>query len=225
MSVAYAVVPQCKNFDNIKGIDAVTAPESHELIEAVTDPYPMDDPAYVEPDDAHIYWDLALGGGEVGDMCAQFPGVFTKFAGLNHTVQRTWSNKAALAGTDPCVPELPGEVYFNTVPVLNDNVTFPGIGTMRGVNIAVGATKTIELDLFSQGDTGAPWNVTVQDYAQLMGQQPSMTFSLDNTTGQNGQKLHLTITVLSKAQYGVGIFMITSSLGQVRSEWLGLVGE
>jgi hypothetical protein len=228
LDVAYAVVPECQTFDGIKGIDAVTAAESHEIIEGCTDPYPMSNPAWVQTDDNDIYWDLALGGGEVGDMCAQFPGVFTKFAGFDHTVQRTWSNKAATAGKDPCVPELPGEVYFNTAPVLTDSVKFPGIGTMKGVNIAVGASKTIELDLFSEGDTGAPWNVTVEDYAvaTYMVQQPTMTFSLDNDSGQNGQKLHLTITVLTKGPYyGEGIFLITSSLGPIHTEWLGLVGE
>ena len=30
------------------------------------------------------------------------------------------SNKAAAAGHEPCVPALPGEVYFNSAPVLPD---------------------------------------------------------------------------------------------------------
>ncbi len=227
LPVAYAVVPQCGDFDGIHGADAVSAAGSHEIIEGSTDPYPMNNPAFVQTDNAHLYWELALGGGEVGDMCAQFPNVFTKFAGLNHTVQRTWSNAAAMAGSDPCVPELPGEIYFNSAPVLTDTVAIPGLGNMKGVKIAVGASKTIELDLFSEADTGGPWSVEVQDYAVVtfQTQNPTMTFSLDNDMGQNGQKLHLTITVLSKAQGGLGIFIITSSLGQLHSEWLGLVGE
>jgi hypothetical protein len=227
LNVAYAVVPQCGDFDGIHGADAVSAAGSHEIIEGSTDPYPSIDPAWAQTDNAHIYWDLALGGGEVGDMCAQFPGVFTKFAGLNHTVQRTWSNKAALAGHDPCVPELPGEVYFNSVPVLPDNITV-NLGesiTMKGVKIPVGSSKTIDIDLFSDGPTGGPWEVSAQDYNELMGEKASMTFSFDRTSGQNGEILHLTITSIAASQYGLGIFLLTSSLGQTTSAWVGLVGN
>ena len=81
-------------------------------------------------------------------------------------MQRTWSNKAAPAGHDPCVPALPGEVYFNAAPVLNDNITVDVIGQTsrcKGVKIAVGETKTIEIDLFSDAATGGPWTVAVQD--------------------------------------------------------------
>ena len=95
-----------------------------------------------------------LGGGEVGDLCAQEPGAFTQFPELAYTVQRTWSNAAAMASHDPCVPALANEVYFNAVPELNDTITIGGMFTMLGVQIPVGQTKTIDLDLFSDGDTG-----------------------------------------------------------------------
>src|SRR5262249_42285690 len=121
--VAYAVVPRCPSFGHLHGVDALTAAESHELIEAATDPYPMTNPAFLEPDQAHLSWLLALGGGEVGDMCAQSPGAFTKFAELPYVVKRSWSNTAAMNSHDPCVPAPPDEVYFNSVPELGDSVT------------------------------------------------------------------------------------------------------
>jgi hypothetical protein len=226
--VVYAVVPQCQLFDSLTGLDAVTGTESHELIEAVTDPFPMTNPAYAEVDLPHIYWEFGLGGGEVGDMCAQFPTSFTKFPELAYTVQRTWSNKAAKAGHDPCVPQPTGEVYFNTAPLLKDNITISIQGqsiVMKGAKIPVGSSKTVELDLFSDGDTGGPWTVDVIDLASFMGGGPSMTFSLDQTSGQNGQKLMLTINVLKATQYGADIFIVRSTLGSTTNWWLGLVGN
>ncbi len=223
-SVAYAVIPRCSNFGGLGGLDGTTGAESHELIEASTDPFPNNMTAYGQVDNAHLYWELALGGGEVGDMCAQSPGAFTKFSPSPYEVQRTWSNASAKASHDPCVPELAGEVYFAAAPVLNDMITFQGVGTMQGVKIPVGSSKTIDLDLFSDGDTGGPFDVQALDLNSLMGGPSSMSFSLDRTQGQNGEILHLTITVNSAPQFGAGIFVVISSIGNQTNGWLGLVG-
>jgi hypothetical protein len=223
MNVAYAVVPRCSNFGGLQGVDAVTGAESHELLEAATDPFPMVSAGYGTVDDAHLYWEFVLGGGEVGDMCAQFPGAFTKFPELPYTVQRSWSNAAVKAGHDPCVPALAGQVYFNAVPVLPDNLSFPGVGTMKAVSIPVGQTKTIDLDLYSDGDTGGPFTVDVQDFGAITGQAPTLNVSLDRSQGQNGEKLHLTITTLKKNQYGASAFIVTSTLGSQKNWWFGLV--
>jgi hypothetical protein len=225
LPVAYAVLPRCDSFGPLMGINAITGPESHEIIEASTDPYPMNDPAYLYPDNADIYWLLALGGGEVGDMCAQFPRAFTKFVGLNYEVQRTWSNASAAASHDPCVPEIPGEVYFNAAPVLPDSISIQGLGTMKGVKIPIGQTKTIEVDLFSDGDTSGAWDVEVQDFNSLMGEAPTLQLSLDRNSGQNGEKLHLTITPMKAGQYGISIFLLTSSSDGFQNWWLGAVGD
>jgi hypothetical protein len=227
-NVAYAVVPRCGDFNGFTGVDAVTAAESHELLEASTDPYPQVEPAYASCDDAHLYWLFALGGGETGDMCAQFPGAFTEFDGLPYLVQRTWSNAAAKAGHDPCVPALQGEVYFNAAPVLKDNIVLSDMGqtlSMKGVKIPVGQTKTIEIDLFSDGDTGGPWEVEASDFSALLGGSSNMDLSLDRTSGQNGEKLHLTITVNSANSYHSEIFMLKSKLNGQENLWVGLVGN
>jgi hypothetical protein len=227
MPIAFAVIPRCSNFDGLMGIDAVTGAESHELIEAATDPFPDTTPAWVETDEAHLYWDLAVGGGEIGDMCAQDPEAFTKFAGFPYTVQRVWSNKSALEGHDPCVPELPGEVYFNAAPVMNDTLSVSVEGQtidLTGVKIPVGGTKTIDVDLFSDGPTTGPWQVQAQDFNALMGMPANLELSLDKSSGENGQTLHLTITVKTAGQYGVEVFFLVVTQGQTTHFWLGDVG-
>ena len=228
LNVAYAVVPRCGDFDGLTGVDSVTAAESHELLEASTDPYPNVDPAYASVDDGHFYWSIALGGGETGDMCAQQLSSFTTFPELAYTVQRAWSNKAAAAGHDPCVPSLPGEVYFNAAPEMSDTIDLNimgGSAVFKGVKVPVGQTKTIPIDLFSDADTGGPWDVQVIDYAQLSGQPSQLDLSLDETSGQNGQKLHLTIGVPKATQYGVELFFVISSMGNTQNAWIGIVGN
>jgi hypothetical protein len=217
--VAYAVVPRCGN------LDQTTGAASHELIEAATDPFPMVNPAYAQVDDADSIWELVLGGGEVGDMCAQFPSVFTKFPPFNYTVQRTWSNKAALAGHDPCQPELPGEVYFNAAPVLPDMapLNIQGQNVMvKAVHIPVGGTQVINLDLYSEGPV-APWTVSA---AEATGNN-NLTLSLNKTTGQNGDVLQLTIKVLSAGQGNIEGFIVksTSTSQPQHGDWFGVVGN
>lgn len=222
LPVAYAVVPRCAAFNGFNGIDAVTAAGSHELIEAVTDPLPMTQPAYGQVDDGHIFWALALGGGETGDMCAQNQGVLTTFPELPFVVQRSWSNASAKAGHDPCVPRMPGQTYFAAAPVLPDNIDLGGF-TAKGVKIPVGQTKTIDVKLFSDGPT-APFTVDAfESMFQGGGQKLAMSFDVDH--GQNGQTLHLTIEALAKGQFGVEVFYLSARIGGQRNTWIGLVGN
>ncbi len=228
MKIAYAVIPRCPAFAGMTAIDVATSAESHELSEASTDPLPQDNPAYGQVDDNHLYWMFALGGGEVGDMCAQDPGAFTKFTGFDYMVQRSWSNAAAMAGHDPCVPAAANEVYFNAAPELPDMISLGGIGGFQttGVSVPVGSTKTIDLDLFSDGPTGGPWTVAVKDFQTLMGGSGgNFSFALDRTQGQNGEKLHLTINSLKATQYNAGIFVVISKLNGQSHFWFGLIGQ
>ena len=231
--VAYAVVPRCANFDGFKGIDAVTAAASHEIAEAATDPF-LD--AYISTDNAHRYWSTILGGGEVGDMCAQNLGSFVKFPELPYLVQRIWSNKAAVAGTDPCTPVPTGEVYFNTIPDSPDTLQLAGRaadgGTSttptKGVQIAVGASKTIELDLFSTAPTTAAWTVQAFDeYDLQLATAQQLKFTFDKTSGQNGDKIHMTIQVIAAGRRNTEPFLLISTLNgtQTQNLWVGVVGQ
>ena len=124
----YAVLPTCAGMAGMSEIDLLTGALSHEWIESSTDPYPVtnngDDSAYAQVDANHTVW-LVLGGGlEAGDLCVGEYNAFFKPADLGVTVQRTWSNQLALAGHDPCAPDLPGVAYFNSAPVVTDSVSF-----------------------------------------------------------------------------------------------------
>ncbi len=227
LKVAYAVIPRCDNFGGLTGIDGVTATTSHEIIEASTDPYPQETPAFGQVDDDHIYWEFTLGGGETGDMCAQFPSSFTTFAELPYVVQRSWSNDAANAGTDPCQPALDNEVYFNAAPELNDQIMFGFGGLMApGVSVPVGTSKTINLDLFSDKPTSGEWQVKAMDVNNLFGgNATNFSFALDRPTGRNGDILKLTITSNKQTNRGRGTFVVVSKLGATTNYWFGLIGQ
>ncbi len=217
-SVTYIVMPRCDDIFMLSGIDALTGTESHELIEASTDPRVISAPAYALPDNEDLAWVLVYGGGEVGDMCAQVPGVFTEFSELPYTVQRSWSNKAAAAGQDPCQPAIPNTIYFNSAPVLPDLITTTLLGPelqVKGVRVPVGETRTIDVDLFSTAEDS--WSVGVQ---QSMG-SGNFDFQLDNDFGGNGDKLHLSITALSE---GEAAFFLLSNDGANNNLWVGFVG-
>lgn len=224
--VAYAVIPQCATFGPLSGADVVTATSSHELVEAATDPYPISNPAYSMVDDAHLVWTYVLGAGETADMCAQYDSSFYRDDEIGYSVQRSWSNAAAKAGSEPCVPApANAQPYFNAAPVLTDNIQF-SLGDTKGVRVPVGQSKTIELDLFSSGATKGPWNVSVTA-AGAGGQTPPVTFALDKDNGQNGDKINLTVTSQAAASSRIGgvMFIVTSQLGDQKHYWAGVVGN
>ncbi len=225
IAIAYAVIPDCGSFGNLSGLDAISATVSHELQEAATDPYPQDQPAYAQVDDNHLVWQSFLGGGEVGDLCAQFSSSQYTPTDFPYVVQRGWSNKSAKAGTDPCQPKIDATPYFNTAPVFPDKVPSRyGILT-KGVKVPVGQSKTIELDLYSDAPTSGPWTVSAQVLGK--GGASPVTLAFDKTTGQNGDKINLTITAKTAFTNTTktGTLMINSQLGQTRRIWLGVVGN
>jgi hypothetical protein len=137
-----------------------------------------------------------------------------------------------MASHDPCVPAAAGQAFFDSAPVLTETVTFasaltPSIVT-KGITIPIGQSKTIEVDLFSDGDTGGPWTVTADDvlhkYYGSYGIPATLAFQWDRTSGVNGEKLHLTVTVTSASLIGNGhAFAITSTLGRRVVVWPGMV--
>lgn len=226
-SIVYAVIPECPDFGGLSGIDAISATSSHEWLEAVTDPHPSSDPAFATVDDDHAVWSFFLGGSETGDMCAQDPTSFYVPKELGVAVQRSWSNAAAKAGHDPCVPAIDNGPYFNAAPVLPDTIKLgSGRGdavATKGVKIPVGESRTIEVDLFSDGPTNGPWQVKARslDFSNTK----TLELSLDRTSGQNGEKIYLTIKALAASPYKASAFMINSRLGERRTRWVGMVAN
>jgi hypothetical protein len=231
VTVPYAVGCSCHGFDgpSVTDLQERTVAISHELVEASTDPFPNSSPAYAQEDDADIVWSLDSGG-ELADMCEFNLDSYAIPAGSKYMIQRSWSNKAAKANTNPCVPVInTKEPYFGAAPVLPDMLTISGGGpaiTTPGVKIAVGASKTIDVNLFSTAPTTGPFKLSVYDMSQVLGGPSELDLSLDKDTGSNGDTVHLTIKVVAAdQQFGVGSFAIFADLDGAENLWLGTVGQ
>ena len=228
--VSYAIIGRCPPpVQNLAEIDEVSAEATHEFIEAATDPLPQDKPAYIDVDAVGKAWSFVGGGAEIGDLCAAFPDAFYRTAGVTNLVQRVWSNTAAAAGHAPCQPE-GASPYFNSAPVLPDTIVVdsPSMGafTTKGVKIAVGQSKTIDLDLYSDAPTSGPWKITVLDLSSaFFGGPKALSFTLDKTSGQNGDKVKLTIKAEAKSSLGASPFFVQNDLGKQQTFWIGVVGN
>lgn len=221
--VAYAVIPRCRGFGGGSTLDVLTNSVSHELTEAATDPYPSNGAAYAQVDDEHINWMTVNSGGEVSDMCQNVMNSSMRPMELSpFLVQRGWSNAAAMAGHDPCVPA-PAQPYFAAAPELPDLVDYT-IGNQTvavlGVNIPVGEKRTITLDLFSDAPT-EKFVVNARNY----GRTNYLSFSLDRNAGVNGEKLHLTIKSNFESPTLAADFVVTATLNGLVHSWYGVVGQ
>ncbi|HEY1960154.1 MAG TPA: hypothetical protein VGH28_31310 [Polyangiaceae bacterium] len=226
--VVYAIVPRCAPppVQGVTDADQMTAEASHEIVEAATDPLPFKSAAYLTVDSASHAWEL-LGGGEIGDLCAGFGDVFYKPNGFDSLVQRVWSNAAAAAGHDPCEPN-GASPYFNSAPVLADTITLYVSGQAvktNGVKLLAGQSTTIELDLYSDAPTSGPWKISVLDLTSaFFGGKPALSFTLDQTTGQNGDVRQLTIQSLRNVSGGAP-FWIQNDLGTTTTVWVAAVNN
>jgi hypothetical protein len=127
-------------------------------------------------------------------------------------VQRTWSNVAAAAGHDPCVPApAPADVpYFNVIGADPDVLT-----------LAVGASKTLELTAFADAKLGEPMQLSVQELTETMGGHDVLDLTLDESSRQPGEKLHVTVKLKAApdgphSPTGVGqaaVFQVVSTVG------------
>jgi hypothetical protein len=218
-SVVFSLMPRCQG-----GLDTLTISTSHELIEAATDPHVESTPAYGDLDPDHYIWAYTPGA-EVGDMCEYLPSAAQQLVG-NYFVQRTWSNASAAAGHDPCVPVL-ATPFQGAAPMFTDaepiDSYYNGTIQTRGVQVPVGMSKTIDVQLFSDAPTG-DFSVHADDVAQFLGSAAELSFTWDKQTGHNGDTLHLTIT-RTKAGMGQGSeFVVVVGSGQnVTALWWGFV--
>jgi hypothetical protein len=202
--VYYAVVARCSSSEA-----QATRTASHEIIEAATDPNVADAPAYYMND---ALW--SLGGGEVGDVCVDYTGNDSDTVQeSSFTVQRSWSNKEAKAGGDPCVPAPIGQAYFNVAPAAGSDK----------IALAVGESKTIELDGFSDGPA-ASWTVDVTDFAHLTGDTPYLRTRYDSALVNNGSKVNLTLTLVKATPPGTSApYAIISRAPKAVHVWFGEV--
>jgi hypothetical protein len=226
-SVPYAIVCDCAPAmgDPLTPLQYVTTTVIHEMVEAATDPFFVDNPAYAQSDDDHIAW-TELTGGEVSDMCEFNQDTNVVPPGATYMVQRSWSNAAAKAGKNPCVPA-PSEPYFNSIPVLGSvKLSYYGSQvTTKGVQIPVGGQGTIDVQLYSEAKTAGPWTIKAWDYNEYLGAgSPRLQLSLDKDSGQSGDTVKLTIQVLKASKsFGGEIFILESNLGGQQNLSVGVV--
>jgi hypothetical protein len=215
--IAFAIVPRCGS-----SFDSVTVAASHELAEAATDPYPTTKPAWTGFRAEDLAWEFFQQfQSENGDACEFYrdsdlgAGVES---GLAVTVQRTWSNKSAAAGHDPCVPVFRGATFFNTTPIGLEpiDVDLSAIGgdvvTTMGYKVPVGKTRTIPLGFYSDGPMTA-WNIKAVMGGIAGGSKSGVDLELDVDSGQNGQKAYLTVTVNTAGRTGSELITIVSTRG------------
>jgi hypothetical protein len=161
---------------------------------------------------------------EVGDMCSYANTANYVPADYPFTVQRSWSNKAAFLGDNPCVPA-DSAVWYAAIPVMNDAVTVYGSKLARGVKLPLNATRTIEVKMIANGAT-APWSVDAQDLTVWTTGKAGLKFNWSKTQAMAGETLMLTITrVGTSPTFGAAPFWISSSQGSDQHLWFGVAGD
>jgi hypothetical protein len=224
-NVSYAVVCDCAPVQgqNITALENTTTTVSHEMVEEATD----SNPAFARADRNDIVWTYVTGG-EIADMCEYNLDSNYLPPGSTYMIQRSWSNAAATAGTNPCVPVATTAPYFNSYVAYSDDIGISYYGyavQTTGVKLAVGATRTVDVVLSSVAPTAGPWTVHAWDMNDYLGNPSNTTLSLDKTTGSNGDVLHLTITVNSyDPNFGGAGFIIESTLDGQDNLTMGAIG-
>jgi hypothetical protein len=174
---AYAPIPDCSATRPAgwTPLGSIEENASHELIEAITDPYPTA-PGFRITDPTNPWSTLY---GEIGDLCVTAIAQDGDF-----TTTRAWSNAAAAAGRDPCQP-ISDHVYFN-------------VGAPASVTVAPGGTATFDAIAWSTGPR-PPWHVF--PYHGPQGSfDPAPRASA--TTVNNGDAITITVTAPSSVPTG-----------------------
>jgi hypothetical protein len=211
----YAAIPRCVA-TGLSESASLTMAINHELLEAATDPLPAPRVAFDDLDDDHFVWGPAMRGPEVADLC-DYAGSFFAPADVGYTIARVWSNSAARAYHDPCVPA-PAGAYFNTA-IPTETVALNAMRSTKGIAVSVGKTKTVDVLFFSNAATTAPWTIAAREWQLNPADPLVLDVKLDRTAGTNGEKAHLTVTAKSATPSGRSAILVSSKLGTRESLW------
>ena len=164
-SIAYAVIPDCDG-----GLPAIERTASHELIEAVTDPGISSFQINQGP------WSEAGAQIEIGDTCED---AMVSIGG--HTLSTAWSNAAASAGLDPCIPWSQAQGAYRNVSAQPPSQT-----------VAAGQPATFVLTGWSNAPA-ADWPLTFHRDLAVFDFTPAISGG-GAATINNGQTLTVQLT-------------------------------
>lgn len=186
ITFAYAVIPDCTG-----KLGDVTSTSSHEIIEAASDPYDMpNDGWFMDPPLPSLWY--AASPNENADLC-QYEADTMEGPWV---VQRVWSMTAAAAGGSPCVPAVPGEIYFNTSATPD---TVQKVAKGQSVSFTITGWSTAEM---------ASWKLSI-DPADTTDFDPGATLSAATIT--NGGTVTVTLTAPTSATSGqIGAAYVSS---------------
>jgi hypothetical protein len=226
VNVPGIVVPSCPNYAGdatLTGVQALTPTISHEIVESATDPFTTTAPAYFDVDERHTIWSVAINGGEVADLCENETPDLATPDDIGYPVQRIWSNAAAKAGTGPCVPVPPGEVFFIAVPTLPNQVQVSYNGkqfSVPALNASVGAAASVQVSMRTERNVLQQWVVGALEFHSDNASVPPPS----GLTGQTGQTLQ--VSVVPNAG-GSGLFplIIASASNNAVHFWVGAINR
>jgi hypothetical protein len=222
----YSVVARCSDYLGLGGLDFVTMAATHEFAEASTDPTGG---GYASVNLAGSGWAITAGGSEIGDLCKLDPTAPIRPSDVGFLVQRLWSNAAAAAGHDPCLPLPPGDAYVLGVPELEQTEIYPGQYVM-GLSVPPGSSKTVNVHFYADAPVAGTWTLAASepDVPQLPDPAHQLSFLVEHAQGQLGDVAHVTVTRAAPAGAGLvtpAPFVITATLGNVQHWFWGVVGS
>ncbi len=190
---AYGVITECPMSQTSDLVQSV----SHELIEAATDPSQAD-LAYAITNllDPWSYF-----GGEVGDLCSLLSPQWSEggFSGI----QRVYSDKAAAAGGDPCLPE-PGPYYGTTVIPSTARLVAPGSSVtydITGWSNAPVASWYLASELYISSPSTFQPTFTVDAMQLNNGGHATMTVAVPAGSPSGSYALGLVYSSMTEADY------------------------
>ena len=217
----YAVIPRCGLDSAPMTLQGIAAGVSFVTVASATDPVPslsLGAQGYSGFDHDHAAFGL-LGGTEVASAC-QFEQILTP-PELGFPIQRTWSNAAAAAYHDPCLP-VPATMtgpYFASVPIPKDMVAYYGGSKIPGILVASGASAMVDVELISDAATSGPWTIK-----QLPLGPTHYSYTFDKSSGINGDTLHLTVTNTSPSSATESAYFVSTLNGRT-TFWAVAVGS
>jgi hypothetical protein len=216
--IVYAVIDErCASLQSADVLAFATETASHELVEAVTDPFTQSTYAWTGFDPDHYAWEVwTQKQDEVADACEYADDAYyLEQAPFAFSLQRAWSNASAAAGHDPCVPA-PSTPNFDAValeqqPIMLTVSTKP-IAT-RGYGVLAGQTATVKIGLYSDAPT-APWSVSVvEGDAFTTPSAPHLDITQSAASGNNGDTIDVTITTKTTKASGVLVTIVSTQNG------------